>query len=372
MIEIRGRVLTPPAIKYKKAGQNIEFKHNGGKWNMVGSGNRRGGSSPIMFFNSEPLRRWGVLDLAALSNHKLELFVNKFYEEASQCGFEVDYPVYGKADFHNLEDVERTFKDLCHHIQRQHGGPPQLILLITPKKGNVYPCIKYIGDAILNVPTQFVLKKNATGPSREGPKPQTIHNICLKVNAKTGGTNHGLFVRPPVMMKPIMILGADVTHSAPSEFKKPSIAAMVGSCNPEASQYFSEVRVQQQGKVMENIEKAEEMVYKLLMRFYNKTNQKPLKIVYYRDGVSEGQFLSVLNHELTAIRKACTKLNPNYEPEVTFLVAQKRHNTRLFTKNPNDGFGKVKNIPPGTVVDTDITHPTEKDFFLASHEGIQV
>jgi len=192
------------------------------------------------------------------------------------------------------------------------------------------------------------------------------------VNAKTGGTNHGLFVRPPVMMKPIMILGADVTHSAPSEFKKPSIAAMVGSCNPEASQYFSEVRVQQQGKVMENIEKAEEMVYKLLMRFYNKTNQKPLKIVYYRDGVSEGQFLSVLNHELTAIRKACTKLNPNYEPEVTFLVAQKRHNTRLFTKNPNDGFGKVKNIPPGTVVDTDITHPTEKDFFLASHEGIQV
>ena len=30
------------------------------------------------------------------------------------------------------------------------------------------------------------------------------------------------------------------------------------------------------------------------------------------------------------------------------------------------------NIPPGTVVDTTITHPTEHSFFLASHEGIQV
>jgi hypothetical protein len=32
----------------------------------------------------------------------------------------------------------------------------------------------------------------------------------------------------------------------------------------------------------------------------------------------------------------------------------------------------MMNVPPGTVVDTDITHPTETSFFLASHEGIQV
>ena len=31
----------------------------------------------------------------------------------------------------------------------------------------------------------------------------------------------------------------------------------------------------------------------------------------------------------------------------------------------------MKNVPPGTVVDSDITHPTEKSFFMVSHEGIQ-
>lgn len=29
-----------------------------------------------------------------------------------------------------------------------------------------------------------------------------------------------------------------------------------------------------------------------------------------------------------------------------------------------------KNAPPGTVIDTDITHPLEFDFILQSHEGI--
>ena len=34
--------------------------------------------------------------------------------------------------------------------------------------------------------------------------------------------------------------------------------------------------------------------------------------------------------------------------------------------------GKAGNVPPGTIVDRDITHPTEYDFYLCSHVGIQV
>jgi hypothetical protein len=33
--------------------------------------------------------------------------------------------------------------------------------------------------------------------------------------------------------------------------------------------------------------------------------------------------------------------------------------------------GRSGNIPPGTTVDIDITHPTEFDFYLCSHAGIQ-
>ena len=54
-------------------------------------------------------------------------------------------------------------------------------------------------------------------------------------------------------------------------------------------------------------------------------------------------------------------------------MAQKRHHTRLFPENPKDPKQALRNgnILPGTVVDTDIIHPTISSFFLASHEGIQ-
>lgn len=82
--------------------------------------------------------------------------------------------------------------------------------------------------------------------------------------------------------------------------------------------------------------------------------------------------LQVLNNEVNAIRRACTSLNANYKPMVTFLVVQKRHHTRFFPTRKEDEDGKNHNVPPGTVVDSKITHPIELDFFLVSHASIQV
>lgn len=65
-------------------------------------------------------------------------------------------------------------------------------------------------------------------------------------------------------------------------------------------------------------------------------------------------------------------LELGYQPGITFVVVQKRHHTRLFCADRKDQTGKSGNIPAGTTVDVGITHPTEFDFFLCSHAGIQV
>ncbi|PHT38918.1 Protein argonaute 10 [Capsicum baccatum] len=74
-----------------------------------------------------------------------------------------------------------------------------------------------------------------------------------------------------------------------------------------------------------------------------------------------------------SIAAACASLEPNYQPPVTFIVVQKRHHTRLFANNHKDrsSTDRSGNILPGTVVDTKICHPTEFDFYLCSHAGIQ-
>lgn len=113
------------------------------------------------------------------------------------------------------------------------------------------------------------------------------------------------------------------------------------------------------------------MVKELLIQFYKSTHFKPMRIIFYRDGVSEGQFLPVLTYELMAIREACMKLETGYQPGITFVAVQKRHHTRLFCSDRKEQCGRSGNIPPGTTVDTGITHPTEFDFYLCSHAGIQ-
>jgi len=174
-----------------------------------------------------------------------------------------------------------------------------------------------------------------------------------------------------------MIMGADVTHpspgSNPSERMRHSIAAVVGSLDPGASRYCAEMRLQKPRQ--ETIQDMEDMVHAILMRFY-RTNcrtstGKPQRIIFYRDGVSEGQFAQVLDKEMAAIRRACTRLERGYQPLITFLVVQKRHHTRMFPDSPTDGVGRSGNVPPGTVIDTHIVHPTETDFFLVSHFGVQ-
>ena len=53
-------------------------------------------------------------------------------------------------------------------------------------------------------------------------------------------------------------------------------------------------------------------------------------------------------------------------PAVTFIVVKKRHNTRFFLYEN----GQTLNIRPGTVIDQDITHPSQFDFYLCSQEAM--
>ena len=371
MVEVEGRVLNPPALKYKNAeSKDMAFTEVfDGQWS---SGTMSDGKA-LKLVKPMELKYWGVLDLAKVPNKVKEKFVDRLYEEGKIRGILVEYPTYCEANAKYLSQVKQTFKKLHDHIQKD-GGSTQLIMVITAKKGPPRGELKYLGDAILKIPTQFVMKNTVFAVENRRRRDQVLHNLCLKINHKLGGVNHALWKRPAIMNRLVMVVGADVTHPAPGDVsRKPSIAAVVGSTDANVSQFNVEIRLQDKGRVVEQIEQMEKIMSSLLLRFSQQNQQKkPEQIIYYRDGVSEGQFQAVLNHELFAIRKACSELEVGYEPKVTFIIAQKRHKTRFFVENPNEGIGKTNNIPAGTVVDTKITTLSETDFFLASHYGIQV
>ncbi|CAB5308725.1 unnamed protein product [Rhizophagus irregularis] len=147
-----------------------------------------------------------------------------------------------------------------------------------------------------------------------------------------------------ILYEPTILIGADVSHPGPGETDKPSYAALCGSMDARASRYAASIRVQT-GRYEIIVDMAN-MVKELLKTFYQTCGRKPERILFYRDGISEGQFENVLRSELNAIRAACQALD---------------------AKQNTDRSG---NCLPGTVVDKNITHPFEFDFYLLSHAGL--
>ena len=203
-------------------------------------------------------------------------------------------------------------------------------MVINPSKDPIKNELKYLGYLELKVPTQFILKSTVTGRDNKGPNDQVLHDICLKINHKLGGVNHALSKRPLILDEVVMLMGADVIHPASGDVsKKPSIAAVVGSTDLNFSQYNGECRLQgrveenSNGKwrVVEEIKQMENIAYSLLSKFKQERQRHPEQIIYYRDGVSEGEFPAILNHELSAIRRACARLKGGCEPKVTFIIA---------------------------------------------------
>jgi len=244
----------------------------------------------------------------------------------------------------------------------------ELIGVVISDDKDIYNYVKQVAELTTGTLTQCVRGKNVFNP-----KPATVGNILLKVNAKLNGVNHTLAQRPECLSRPCMIMGADVTHPSPeSRGTVPSVAAVTASHDPAAFQYNICWRLQP--PTQEIISDLANIVKQHLLFFYKKNRgAKPEKIIFFRDGVSEGQFQTVLNAEINTIRQACTMLQPDgmYKPKITFLVVQKRHHTRFFPTNPRDSEDRNCNVPAGTVVDTEITHPTALDFYLVSHASIQ-
>ncbi|XP_054718350.1 protein argonaute-4-like [Uloborus diversus] len=99
----------------------------------------------------------------------------------------------------------------------------------------------------------------------------------------------------------------------------------------------------------------------------NNHGKQPEKIIVYRSSLSKSQFKNALETEVKYIREACKDINENYKPGVAFISVQKSNHIRFKPENEKDGVGKMKNIPPGAIIEDTVTDSLYQDFLLCSH-----
>eukprot|EP00899_Mesostigma_viride_P020832 jgi/Mesvir1/28750/Mv19718-RA.1 len=380
MVVATGRILDTPELFYG----NGKLKPEAGSWNMA---DRR-------VLEPATLTNWMGLSLASrLPRDLVSFFFQSLAQNVTACGIRMGAPVIDIVH----EDVHRTevgVREAINSARRameagaKKGQRLQLLVVLLPENCTEYGIVKKIGDCELGVVSQCMIAKHA---DKEGnPLKQYFANVALKINVKLGGKNCSLTPHGPVPPRipagacylaqlPTIVMGADVTHPTGLEHGVPSLAAVVASMDwPACTKYRAAVRAQAgRTEVIKDMFTKDDqgrvggVVREHLLSFYKRNGGlKASRIIMYRDGVSEGQFKTVLLEEVSAIRKACRSLQEDYCPRITFIVVQKRHKTRFLPLNPNDA-DRSGNVRPGFVVDTQVCNPQEHDFYMMSHAGLQ-
>jgi eukaryotic translation initiation factor 2C len=376
MVEMTGRVLDAPDIVYNKTGILSRTIGSKGCWDHKN----------LPFANPVGVPRWVIINMSRASENDCLNLQDELIRIGKIHGMQVAQCLtYTETKQRPMDrDVNNTLSDVIKRFNTQKEKLT-LIVCILPGTTTGYKCIKTMGDLKHGIATQSIDEKTV-----KKLNPLTTSNILLKINTKLNGRNFMLSQGNNMFTQylrnifgnqtngNLMIFGADVTHPSinnPNDTTtaSESIAAVTGSLDKECCYYAARLYAQKtpNGNAYEMIHDLDKMFIDLLKVHHQKNGSFPTRIVFFRDGVSEGQFSLVLRHEMNRIRTACQNINPGYKPAITFVIVQKRHHTRFIPKNPREYHGKAKNVPPGTVVDNTIVSESMFDYFLCSHSGIQ-
>ncbi|KAF7330092.1 Argonaute-like protein [Mycena kentingensis (nom. inval.)] len=383
-LETTARVLDAPKLRYSEKSKVPVVQPRNGSWNMADK----------RFYRPAMINNWALVILDSrfpdtLTSNVVEGFVKGCTDTGMV--FKDPKPVVQRKNPH--DGLFDRLTDVGKEVFRlKNKAAPALFVVILPQGGNdVYTNVKHWGDVLKGVPTQCLKPGNVVKANL-----QFWANVALKVNVKMGGIN--VITDPeqvPILSDPRMptiVLGADVQHPGAGTTGRPSYAAVVGSKDSNAASYVAIHGVQ--ASRQELITDLQSMTKYVIQRYMNyrvveekipEANKAPKRLFFFRDGVSEGQFQQVLDHELPLIKgpsppfrklhvsdenhavAACTDLR--IKPAITLVIVGKRHHIRVFPKNPADA-DRSGNLPAGTVVDRDVGHPTAFDYYLQSHGGL--
>ncbi|CAP34259.1 Protein CBG16129 [Caenorhabditis briggsae] len=251
-----------------------------------------------------------------------------------------------------------------------------------PDFQNDYNLFKWMSDNEVGVFTQGILYKtfNSIGLS---PAPcKYTSQLVEKILGKVGTTHRRLerdgehkswkkLVNPA---EPTLLLGVDVSHPSTRDLKgedpvkRLSVATVVGNIDFDCTEFRASSKIQDVGE--ERIVRFDEQIHERIGEFVQFNGVRPAHIAIYRDGFSESDFQRTLYEEKKSVENACRVIAPGYNPTLTYIVVTKRHHTRFFLRNEEEGLPEQGfNVRPGTLVEDTVTTKDYYDFFLTTQVG---
>ncbi|ESZ91253.1 hypothetical protein SBOR_8346 [Sclerotinia borealis F-4128] len=365
MTTTQARLLPNPVIQFDRA--TIDPKTSG-RWDLRGK--------KFLYPNPEPLNSWAVvivgdcIQVPAVKNF-LQVFIQTYIGHGGKVQNK-NPPIVPCAN--KVEMIADGVQYARTQAGQQTKQTPQILFFILGGRDSfIYERFKKNNECRFGMVSQMM---NVAHVSKA--QPQYCSNVCMKVNAKLGGTTCKVAdTKPPkpFFSRPTMIIGADVSHATPGS-PQSSMACLTMSMDSTACRYAAAVQTNGHRVEMISKDNIKSMMIPLFRQWITKVGKGsgPQHIYYFRDGVSEGQFEHVINQEIKDMKDALGEAFGAQGASIrwTVTVCTKRHHLRFFPRDGDMAAGdKNGNALPGTLVERDITHPFEYDFYLSSHSAIQ-
>ncbi|KAI1795193.1 argonaute-like protein [Ganoderma leucocontextum] len=342
---LQARILDPPTLMYGNQSRQPTITPRDGAWNMVDK----------KFYRPVTINRWVVVVYEREQRFNRDTaydmvrnFLEQFAAVGIKCNEEDPVVVWERPT-----NIGASLQNAGKKVIEKHGnngqGPDLMIVVLPESSADMYQSVKHFGDIIRGVATQCLRSSKCNRANK-----QYFANVCLKINPKMGGINTIPEARSvPVLTdprNPTIVMGADVIHPAPGADGRPSFTALVGNVDSETAKYIADCRAQTSRQEMiddlEAMATAHIAMYKRYRQAVEKKSPDPKRVIFYRDGVSEGQFQHVLDFELPQLKRALAA--NNVDAKITVIVVGKRHHVRFFPQRREDA-DKSGNCPAGTV-----------------------
>lgn len=259
------------------------------------------------------LQSWILLYTRA-DEKQAESFVSMMMKVAGPTGIRVAQPMLIKV----ANDRTETY---IQAIRKELTNPQiQIVVIIFPTmRDDRYSAVKRICCSELPIPSQVINSKTLRNESKNR---SIVQKIALQMNCKMGGTLWSI----KIPLQKVMICGIDTYHEA--NHKGNAVTGFIASLNGSYTRWYSKAIIQS---------KKEEIGSGLtaslglaLAAYYTHNNFYPERIIVYRDGVGDGQLRYVEEFEIPQMKMGCKQVSADYAPPLTYIVVQKRINTKFF------------------------------------------
>ncbi|CAN7986806.1 unnamed protein product [Ixodes hexagonus] len=291
-----------------------------------------------------PLGSWVVI-CHKRDKENCEEFVRNLMSVGPPMGLRMSEPCLLQLDDDRAGSYVRALQQL--------SGFQLAVAVLPNNRKDRYDTIKKQACVDMGLLTQVLLSR--TIGNRRNMR-SVAAKVAIQLNCKLGGQAWCL----EIPLAHTMIIGYDTYHD--SSRRGRSAGAFVASLNRTFTRWFSRVSFHTTHQELGNSLAAH--LQDALRQYASDNNGAvPERIIFYRDGVSDGQIAQVREWEIDQILVSLCALFPGKEHKLAFVVVTKRISTRFFAVSGSGGYA---NPPPGTVVDTEVTRPERYDFFLVS------